>query len=135
MLLQIEKENNEGKHKVVYLGSVIIDDLVKWLQKASVFACPSMSESFGIVNIEAMSCGTPVIASDIEGIRDIVENGVNGILVPPNNPVKLAEAMQYLIDTKDIRIKFGKEGRKKVEREFSGEAIANRLCRIYEEMI
>lgn len=135
ILLQIEKEKRKGKHKITYLGSASPDDLVKWLQKASIFVCPSLSESFGIVNIEAMSCGTPVIASDIEGIRDIIENSKDGILAPPNNPIKLAEAIQYLLENEDIRIKFGKKGRIKIEREFSWDVIADRLCEIYEEMI
>jgi len=135
VISQIKAENKKEKHNITYLGSVNLDDLVKWLQKASIFVCPSLSESFGVVNVEAMSCGTPVIASNIEGIRDIIESGKNGILVAPNNPVKLAEAIQYLLDNEDIRIKFGKEGRKKVEREFSWDVIAERLCGIYEGRI
>ena len=135
ILSQIKAENKKGNHNIIYLGSVSIDNLVKWYQKASIFVCPSSSESFGIVNVEAMSCGTPVIASDIEGIRDIIESDKDGILVPPNDPIKLAEAIQYLLDNEDVRVRFGKEGRKKVEREFSWAVIANRLCEIYEELI
>ena len=135
VISQIKAENKKGKHNITYLGFVNLDDLVKWLQKASIFVCPSLSESFGIVNVEAMSCGTPVIASDIEGIRDIIESGKNGILAPPNDPIKLAEAIQYLLENEDIRIKFGKEGRKKVERKFSWDVIAKRLCKIYKELI
>lgn len=132
---QIEEKNKKGKHDIVYLGSVNLDDLVKWYQKASIFVCPSTIEPFGIVNVEALSCETPVVASNVDGIPDIVEDHKNGILVPPNDPVKLAEAIQYLLDNEDVRIKFGKEGRKKVEREFSWDVIARRLCGIYEEMI
>ena len=135
ILWRIERENRKGKHNVAYLGSFCLNDLVKYYQKSSVFVCPSLSEAFGIVNLEAMSCGTPVIASNVGGIRDIVENGKNGILVPPNDPIKLAEAIEYLLNNKDIRIKLGKEGRKKVEREFSWNVIVKRLYRIYEEMI
>jgi glycosyltransferase involved in cell wall biosynthesis len=96
---------------------------------------PLLSESFGIVNVEAMACGTPVIASDIEGIRDIIESGKSGILVPPDDPIKLAEAIQFLLDNDDIRIKFGAEGRKKVEKEFSWDVIVARLLEIYKEII
>lgn len=135
ILSQIEKENRRGKHRVEYLGSVYLNDLVKYYQKSSIFVCPSLSEPFGIVNVEAMSCGTPVIASNIEGIRDIVEDGRNGILVPPNDPIKLAEAIEYLLENEDIRIRLGREGRKKVEREFSWNIIVKRLYKIYEEMI
>ena len=135
IITQMEKENKKGKHNITYLGSVNLDDLVKWYQKASIFVCPSTIEPFGIVNAEALSCETPVVASNVDGIPDIVEDHKNGILVPPNDPIKLAWAIQYLLENKDVRIKFGKEGRKKVEREFSWDVIARRLCGIYEEMI
>lgn len=135
ILSQIDRENKKGKHRIIYAGSVSIDNLVDCLQKSSIFICPSLSESFGIVNVEAMSCGTPVIASGIEGIRDIIESGKSGILVPPNDPIELAEAIQFLLDNEDIRIKLGAEGRKKVEREFSWDVIAKRLCGIYEGMV
>jgi len=135
VISQIKAENKKEKHTIDYLGSVNLDDLVKWLQKASIFVCPSLSESFGIVNVEAMSCGTPVIASNIEGIRDIIESDKNGILVPSNDPIKLAEAIQHLLDNEYIRIKFGIEGRKKVEKEFSWDVIAIKLCKIFENSL
>lgn len=135
ILSQIDRVNAKGEHRIIYAGSVSIDNLVKCLQKSSIFICPSLSESFGIVNVEAMACGTPVIASDIEGIKDIIESGKNGILVPPNDPIKLAEAIQFLLDNEDIRIKFGAEGRKKVEKEFSWDVIVARLLEIYKEII
>jgi glycosyltransferase involved in cell wall biosynthesis len=56
-------------------------------------------------------------------------------LVPPNNPIKLAEAIQYLLDNKDVRAKLGQEGRKIVEENYSSSLIANKLRRIYEEML
>ena len=71
IMSQIENENKKGRHVVTYLGPMHGHDLVKWYKKASIFVCPSLSESFGVVNIEAMSCGTPVISSDISAIRDI----------------------------------------------------------------
>lgn len=135
ILSKIKNESKKREHIITYSGSVNLDDLVKWYQKASIFVCPSLSESFGIVNVEAMSCGTPVIASDIEGIRDIIESGKDGILVPPNDPIRLAKAIQYLLDNEDVRIKLGKEGRKKVEKEFSWNVVVNRLCGIYKETL
>jgi glycosyltransferase involved in cell wall biosynthesis len=135
ILSQVENEKRKGKHTIAYRGSPNLDDLVKWYKKASIFVCPSLCETFGIVNIEAMSCGTPVIASDIEGIRDIIENGKDGLLVPPNNPSALAGSVQYLLDNENVRTKLGKEGRKKVEREFSWRAIAEKLCGIYDEIL
>lgn len=131
ILLQVKSINEEGKHSIAYAGSLDRYDLIKWYQTASILVCPSLTESFGIVNIEAMSCGTPVIASDIEGIRDIIESGKDGILVPPNDSIRLANALQYLLDNEDVRIGLGKEGRKKAEKKFSWNTIVDKLYDIY----
>lgn len=133
IVTRIQEKHKKGKYDITCVGSVNLDDLVKWYQKASIFVCPSIIEPFGIVNVEALSCETPVVASNVNGIPDIVEDHKSGILIPPNDPVKLAEVIQYLLDNEDIRIKFGREGRKKVEREYSWNAIVKRLYSIYRQ--
>ena len=135
ILKLIEKENKKGKHKITYAGSVKKEELIKWYRKASIFVCPSLFEPFGIVNLEALSCETPVIASNVGGIPDVVHKGMNGILIPPNDAVKLAEAIQYLLDNEDIRKKLGKEGRIWIEKNFSNEVIIKKLFQIYKELI
>jgi len=134
IISKIKNENSKGKHKLFYRGSLGLSDLTNCYKRATIFVCPSLCESFGVVNIEAMSCGTPVIASDIEGIRDIIESGKDGILVPPNDPRRLANALEYLIDDESARRRIGKAGRKKVEANFSWRVVTEELCEIYNEL-
>jgi glycosyltransferase involved in cell wall biosynthesis len=96
---------------------------------------PSFIEAFGVVLLESLSCKTPVIATAVGGVPEVVRDHENGILVPPNNPLKLAEAIQYLLDNKDVRIRMGKEGRDLVESSFSLEVITKRLCDIYRNVL
>lgn len=127
--------NERGTHKVFYLGVLKTEDVIKWYQRSSIFVCPSLSELFGIVNLEALSCATPVVATNVGGISEVVRDHQNGILVTPNDPIKLAEGIQYLLDNESIRKKFGQEGRKWVVENFSSEVIAERLCQIYEQIV
>jgi glycosyltransferase involved in cell wall biosynthesis len=135
VLRLMETENQRGRHKIRYSGCVDQTRLIKGYQKASIFVLPSLFEPFGIVLLEAMSCETPVVATNAGGIPEIIKNGENGIVVPTNNPLKLAEAIDYLLENKDVRIKFGKVGRKWVTENFSVEVLVKKLCKIYEAML
>jgi len=135
ILVRMENENKKGEHKITYLGSQEQTNIIEWYQKASVFVLPSFREAFAIVNLEALACETPVIATNIGAIPEVIQHGKNGILIPPNNAIKLAEAIQYLLDNKDVRARFGREGRKFVVENFSYSVIAKKLPRIYEEML
>jgi glycosyltransferase involved in cell wall biosynthesis len=117
------------------LGACKPEEVIEWYQKASVFVCPSLSESFPIVNLEALSCATPVVATNVGATPEVVRNYKNGILVPPNDVAKLAEGIQYLLDNEEIRQKFGQEGRKWVVENFSIDAVAERLRQIYQKMM
>jgi len=134
ILKLIEEENQKGKHEVTYLGAVPQPEIIKWYQKASIFILPSFWEAFPVVTLEALSCETPVIATPVGEISAVVRNFENGILVPSGNSSKLAEAIQYLLNNKDVRTKFGKAGREWVIKNFSTRLIAKRLCSIYEKM-
>ncbi|MFQ5772368.1 MAG: glycosyltransferase family 4 protein [bacterium] len=134
MLKLIENKNKGDLHKITYLGVQDHRNVAKWCQRASVFVLPSLVEAGGIVNLEAMSCETPVVATNVGGVPEFVRDGETGLLVPANNPDRLAESIQYLLDNEDVRIKFGREGRKWVVKHFSVETVVERLCRIYEEI-
>lgn len=130
----IENIKNKTIHNIVYLGKVEKEELINWYQKASVFVSPSLYESFPLVNLEALACGTPVVTSNVGANPEVVRNYENGILVPPNNPIKLAKAIQHLLDNERIRLKFAKKGREWVVKNFSLEVIVMRLINIYKSM-
>ena len=135
VLESIKKENQRGKHRITYLGALDQPEVAKWCQKASILILPSFYEAFPVVILEALSCETPVIATPVGGIPELVRDYENGFLIPPNNPLKLAEAIEYLLDNKDIRIRMGKAGRKRGVKDFSLEVVAQKLRRVYEQII
>jgi len=135
MLKLMEMENRKGIHQITYLGALDQTDVVKWYQKASIFILPSFGEAFPVVNLEALSCETPVIATRVGGVPEVVRNHENGILVPPNDSISLAKAIQFLLENKEIRAKYGREGRKCVVKFYSLEAAVEKLRRIYEQLI
>jgi len=134
ILRLIDTENQKRKHKIRYLGCVDNTILIERYQKASIFVLPSFLEPFGVVLLEALACETPVVSTPTGGTTEIVENGENGMLVPVNNPLKLAEAIDYLLENKDARMKFGKAGRIKVLEDFSIEVLVKRLSKIYAKL-
>ena len=128
----IDEINRKTPHKVVYLGIQKIEEIIKWYQRAQIFVCPSLSEPFGIVNLEAMACSTPVVATRVGGIPEVVKDCDTGIIVPPNNAAKLAESIQHLLDNERFARKLGRQGRAWVVETFSSEVIAKKLIRVYE---
>ncbi len=136
MQLRIEKENRKGKHQITYLGKKNQDEIVKWYQKASIFVLTTIDyEALGIVNLEALACETPVIATNVGGVSEAVRDGENGLIIQPNNAKKLADALQYLLDNEDVRRRFGDMGRKWMSNNFSNEIVVERLLAIYKELI
>jgi phosphatidylinositol alpha-mannosyltransferase len=105
------------------------------LQHADVLCAPSLGgESFGMVLTEAFAAGTTVIASDIAGYRDVVTDGVDGILVPPANPQALAEALRDLYHEPDRRRSLAKAAAVTVQR-FAWERVAGEVCEAYADAI
>jgi glycosyltransferase involved in cell wall biosynthesis len=135
ILSAIERTNKIGKHKLYYMGKADQKDLTKWYPRASIFVSPSIRDAFPMVNVEALSCGTPVVSTNVGGIPEVICDGINGILVPPYDAKKLANAIEYLLCNENVRNRYGKEGRKWVEENLSIKALARRLIKIYEESI
>jgi glycosyltransferase involved in cell wall biosynthesis len=131
----IEKENQRGKNQVEYLGVVPLKEAIKFYQAATLFILPSYWEAFPMTLLEALACETPVIATPVGGIPEIIRSYENGIIIPKNDPFKLAEAIEFLLENKDLRIKFGNEGRKLVISNFSLKTVVLKLSRIYEHML
>jgi glycosyltransferase involved in cell wall biosynthesis len=131
----VKKENEKGKHKVMYLGAKNQKEIIEWYRKASLLILPSRREGFPVVILEALACETPVVATNVGGIPEILHDNKCGILVPPNNSQKLAEAIQFFLDNRDIRIKFGRQGRMMVQERFSLDSVVEKLSKIYDEAI
>jgi starch synthase len=114
------------------------DQVIQLLTHAAVFACPSVYEPLGIVNLEAMACGTAVVASDVGGIPEVVSDGVTGLLAhysesdPAAFEAALARHLNELVDDPDRAAGMGRAGRERAVREFGWDAIARRTVEIYE---
>ncbi len=102
---------------------------------AAVFCCPSVYEPFGLINLEAMACEAPVVASAVGGILEVVEDGKTGLLVPPAQPAALAEALVRVLKSPDLARDMGKAGRRRVEEKFSWASVAERTEQVYAEAI
>jgi glycosyltransferase involved in cell wall biosynthesis len=122
-----------GVEKNIKFAGFVEDGLKPLYYKAAdVFVLPSImsTESFGIVNLEAMACSVPIVASEIGGIPDIVKDGENGLLAQPGDSEALADAIIYLLENKDVRERMGKNGRWKFEN-YSWERIAEETEMLY----
>ncbi|MGB9877886.1 MAG: glycosyltransferase [bacterium] len=131
-LIQNLIEEKRLKEKVILAGRR--SDIPSCLSDCDIFALSSDSEGFGMAIIEAMAMGKPVIATNVGGIPEIVENGYTGLLVPPRNPQLLAEAILKLAKDEKLREEMGKRGRKKVENEFNMKLTAYKYSLLYEKV-
>jgi glycosyltransferase involved in cell wall biosynthesis len=122
--------------KVIFTGGVSNEDLPKCYACADMLVLPSTStECFGLVLTEAMACGKPVIASNLPGVRTVVDHNVNGLLVQPGDVKDLSEKIDYLLNNDEVCKSFGKEGRKKTEEKYSWKRIAEKLEHTYFDIL
>jgi starch synthase len=135
--------------RIVWIEKMVTKpEVIQLYSHARVFCCPSVYEPFGIINLEAMSCHTAVVASATGGIREVVVDGETGYLVPfdqdpvtgfPVDPGKfardLASQINRLLEDPEICKRFGDAGRRRVEKAFSWTAIAQQTIRLYERVI
>ncbi|MBN2018589.1 MAG: glycogen synthase [Candidatus Cloacimonetes bacterium] len=111
------------------------EQYIELYSNASVFACPSIYEPFGIINLEAMACKTPVVASKVGGIKEVVVEGETGFFVEPQKPKELAEKINILLNDKSLAKKFGENGRKRVEVYFDWRIIAKQTKEMYAKLL
>ncbi len=91
-----------------------------------IYCLPSFSEGLPLSLLEAMSAGLPVVGTDVRGIHDVVTHGITGLLVPSNNPGKLAEALLVMIHDRDFARDIAQKGSEYVVREYGFDAWINR---------
>ncbi len=121
--------------KAQILGLVNHEQVPQYFSMADVFVIPSLYEPLGIVTIEAMACGVPVIGTNVDGIPDVVEDGKNGILVPPGDAEQLAEAIVKLLRDEDTRNRFAREGLETVKQKFLWENVLMRIEDLYSNLV
>lgn len=146
-LIETLKAKRKG---IILISEMLPREKVKVLYShARVFACPSLYEPFGIINLEAMACETPVVGSHVGGIPEIIVEGESGYLIPlqsisrtdfnPLHPIEFqkafADKINVLLENEELANKMGKAGRERVLKQFSWESIAKITFDYYQEVI
>lgn len=99
---------------ILFTGGIDLTQLIKWYSIADIFLLPSLSEGRPTVIYEAMSCELPIIATDVGGVSEQVQDGYNGFIIPPMNSKLLADKINYLLENEDLLTEMGKNGRKRI---------------------
>jgi phosphatidylinositol alpha-mannosyltransferase len=101
---------------------------------ATMYACPTTRASFGITLLESMACATPIVCSDIEGFRDVVQDGREAMLTAVNEPAALAESLVRLIDDESLCRRLGSAGEKTASR-YAWPSVAERVLGVYADVL
>ncbi|HSF31204.1 MAG TPA: glycogen synthase [Candidatus Tectomicrobia bacterium] len=149
MAAAVERARAESPHAIIWVQQMVPrEDLIRLYTHASVFVCPSIYEPFGIINLEAMACQTPVVATAVGGIPEAVIHAETGLLVPfepvssedfePRKPEQfardLAAAVNRLLEDAATVREMGRKARQRVERSFSWTSIAQRTLEFYRQL-
>ena len=125
-----------GRPDIRWINAMLpVPEVVQLYSHAAVFVCPSIYEPFGLINLEAMACGTPVVASRVGGIPEVVVDGETGRLVEPGDVAALAQALREALADPERARRMGEAGRRRVEAHFSWERIADRTLAVYRDAI
>jgi alpha-maltose-1-phosphate synthase len=149
MATRVEQAGHESSNRIIWVPQMVPrEDVIVLYTHASIFVCPSVYEPFGIINLEAMACETPVVAAAVGGIPEVVVHEETGLLVP-FEPVSsqdfepmtaeqfskdLASAVNRLLDDPATMRAMGRKARERVERYFSWTSIAQRTLEFYREL-
>jgi len=111
------------------------DDMSAVFQQSHIVTLPSMYEGVPTALLEAAACGKPLVATDIPGCRAIVKDGITGLLVPVNDPLALANALDKLVKDPNLRQRMGTAGRKLVEEQFTDTSVNERTLAVYQALL
>jgi phosphatidylinositol alpha-mannosyltransferase len=126
---------NQGITDIDFVGYVSPERLPEFYHQADIFCAPAVGyESFGIILLEAMAAGLPIVASDIAGYRSVISHGQEGLLVPPHRPDRIEHALRQLLDNPQDRYKMGQAGRRKAAA-YSWDDIVAQTLVLYQETI
>ena len=147
---RVETVRAEGDQHIVWVRQMVPrEDIITLYTHAALFVCPSVYEPFGIINLEAMACETPVVASAVGGIPEIIVDGETGTLVPfeqageddfePKEPERfskdLAEAVNQLLDNPERLKEMGRASRERAIEKFSWKAVAAETLEFYKSLL
>ena len=132
--LKKEVKNHDLEENVEFLGFIPEDKLNEWYNRVRCVVVPSVFEGFGLTPIEAMAAGTNVIATNVDALKDVVENNVNGLLVEYNDIGSLSDKIIYLLRDRTKQAEFINKGKEKVEKIYNWDIILKSfLKKIYEQ--
>lgn len=122
------------------LGDVVrftgdVRNVHEYLQASDIFAFPTEDEAFGISLIEAMSCGLPAVATRVGGIPDVLQDGINGLLIDPADEQALEMALVSLLGDRDLRQRLGSAARRRVVEQYSESRVVERYMQLIEEVL
>jgi glycosyltransferase involved in cell wall biosynthesis len=135
---KMEEELKELAHnlgisdRVIFLG--FRDDVPAIIEGSDVLVLPSLCEGFGYVLVEAMASGKPVVATDVSSIPEIVDDGETGVLVPPGDHRRLAEALRKVLGNRELAARMGFLGRKRIKERFSITVMLDKLEPLFLEV-
>jgi D-inositol-3-phosphate glycosyltransferase len=132
--LVAEAERCGVADRVHLLGAVSRADMPALMRSADVIACAPWYEPFGMVPVEAMACGVPVVASAVGGITDTVIDGVTGLLVPPHSPDRMAGALRTLLGDRSLQLSFRSAALDRARSRYAWDRIAVETQRVYTEV-
>jgi glycogen synthase len=147
---KVDQVGKQSGHPVIWVRETVPrEDLIALYSHASVFVCPSIYEPFGLINLEAMACGTPVVASAVGGIPEVVIDGETGVLVPfepvsnsrteprnaPGFAEDLAQATGGLLRAPETLETMGRKARQRVEECFSWRVVARQTLDYYRKIL
>jgi len=131
----LARQLRASRSGVIWISGMLAKrEVIQLLTHATVFTCPSLYEPLGIVNLEAMACGTAVVGSRVGGVPEVVADGETGLLVPPGDPAALAGAINVLLADEPLAAQMGRLGRGRAETEFGWASIAEQTVALYAEL-
>lgn len=122
------------EERVFILGALDREEVISAYQHSDIFCLPSINEAFGLVILESMASGLPVIASDLSATKEIIEDGKNGLLFKVGDFSDLADKVNILLGDSKLRKRFSEEGKKTVEEKYEWEKIVGSLEKLYQEI-
>lgn len=133
LIQKINYYRNKGSNDIISIDLVPHDLMVKYIQASDAMIFPSEREGLGMVVLEAMACGKPIFASNISGVRDIIQNEEIGTLFEPNNPSQIRATLISFLNSRNVYIKKSMKARKFVIAKWSWKSISKKLNKFYEK--